>query len=235
MKQPYFAAACVLWTLSFSAASSAAPLDIKKATEPQKASYGIGLNLGKSLAQGGLSDLDLPTLLLGIEDALANKPSALSDEELEQAFNAMQKEAQTKLAKLGEESLAAGKKFLEENGKRKGVVTTASGLQYEVLKKAEGAKPGTNDVVSVHYEGKLVDGKVFDSSIARGQPLELPLNGVIKGWSEGLQLMKVGEKYRLYIPGNLAYGEHSPSGDIPPNAVLVFDVELLGIKEQQNP
>jgi len=230
MKQPYFAAAFVLLGLSFSAV--AAPLDIKKATEPQKAAYGIGLNMGKSLAQGGLNDLDLQALLLGIEDALGNKESKLSDLELEAAFSFLQRDAEAKLAKLGEESAAAGKKFLETNGKRKGVVTTASGLQYEVLKKASGAKPKETDVVSVHYEGKLVDGKVFDSSIARGQPIEFPLNGVIKGWTEGLQLMQVGEKYRLYIPGNLAYGEQSPSADIPPNAVLVFDVELLGIKGQ---
>jgi len=230
MKQPYFAAAFVLLGLSFSAV--AAPLDIKKGTEPQKAAYGIGLNMGKSLAQGGLNDLDLQAFLLGIEDALAGKDSRLSDLELEAAFSFLQKDAEAKLAERGEESAAAGKKFLESNGKRKGVVTTASGLQYEVLKKASGAKPKETDVVSVHYEGKLVDGKVFDSSVARGQPVEFPLNGVIRGWTEGLQLMQVGEKYRLYIPGNLAYGEQSPSADIPPNAVLVFDVELLGIKGQ---
>jgi len=229
MKQSYFAAAFVLLGWSFSAL--AAPLDIKKGAEPQKASYGIGLNMGKSLAQGGLNDLDLQALLLGIEDALAGKESALSEAELEQAFAFLQKETEAKLTKLGEENLAVGKKFLEDNGKRKEVVTTDSGLQYEVLKKAEGDKPKESDVVSVHYEGKLVDGKVFDSSIARGEPLELPLNGVIKGWSEGLQLMQVGEKYRLYIPSNLAYGEQSPSA-IPPNSVLVFDIELLGIKEQ---
>jgi len=232
MKPTYFSAAFVLLGLGFSAAALAAPLDVKKASEPQKAAYGIGLNMGKSLVQGGLNDLDTEAFMLGVEDALGNKESRLTDLELETAFSVLQKEAEVKLAKLGEESMTVGKKFLEENGKRKGVVTTASGLQYEVLKKAEGAKPKATDVVSVHYEGKLIDGKVFDSSVARGQPVEFPLNGVIKGWTEGLQLMQVGEKYRLYIPGNLAYGEQSPSNDIPPNAVLIFDVDLLGIKGQ---
>jgi len=228
MKQSYFAAAFVLLGMTFSA--TAATVDIKQGSAIQKASYGIGLNMGKSLAQSGLNDLDLTALRQGIEDALQNKPSSLSDEELEQAFTALQQQAEARLAKLNDESIKAGKKFLADNAKRKGVVTTASGLQYEVLKKAEGAKPKASDVVSVHYEGKLIDGKVFDSSIARGQPIDLPLAGVIKGWSEGLQLMHVGEKYRLFIPGELAYGEQSPSADIPPGAVLIFDVELLAIK-----
>jgi len=230
MKQSYFAAAFTL--LAASLPVVAAPLDVKTASPVQKAAYGIGLNMGKSLAQGGLNDLDLQALLLGIEDALGDKPVRLSEAELEMAFNALQDESKARLDRLGKENAAAGKKFLEENGKRKGVVTTDSGLQYEVLKKAKGVKPKNTDVVSVHYEGKLIDGKVFDSSIARNQPVEFPLDGVIKGWTEGLQLMQVGEKYRLYIPGNLAYGEQSPSADIPPNSVLVFDVELLGIKGQ---
>ncbi|MCY1506441.1 FKBP-type 22 kDa peptidyl-prolyl cis-trans isomerase [compost metagenome] len=111
------------------------------------------------------------------------------------------------------------------------MVTTASGLQYEIVKKAEGAQPKPNDVVTVHYEGKLTDGTVFDSSIQRGSPIDLPVNGVIPGWVEGLQLMHVGEKVKLYIPSELAYGEQSPSPAIPANSVLVFDLELLGIKD----
>jgi FKBP-type peptidyl-prolyl cis-trans isomerase FklB len=135
------------------------------------------------------------------------------------------------MAKLNEESAKAGKTFLAENGKREGVVTTDSGLQYEVLTKADGAQPKATDVVTVHYEGKLTDGSVFDSSIQRGSPIDLPVNGVIPGWVEGLQLMHVGEKYKLYIPSELAYGEQSPTPAIPANAVLVFELELLSIKD----
>jgi FKBP-type peptidyl-prolyl cis-trans isomerase FklB len=135
------------------------------------------------------------------------------------------------MAKMSEESAAAGKKFLEENAKRKEVTTTASGLQYEVIKQADGAVPKPTDVVTVHYEGKLTDGKVFDSSVERGSPIDLPVSGVIPGWVEGLQLMHVGEKIKLYIPSDLAYGAQSPSPMIPANSVLVFDLELLGIKD----
>ncbi len=137
------------------------------------------------------------------------------------------------MAKLDEESAQAGKKFLEENGKKDGVKTTESGLQYEVVKKTEGAQPKATDVVTVHYEGKLIDGTVFDSSIQRGSPIDLPVSGVIPGWVEGLQLMHVGEKYKLYIPSELAYGAQSPSPAIPANSVLVFDLELLAIKDQK--
>lgn len=132
---------------------------------------------------------------------------------------------------LNEESAKAGKKFLEDNAKRDGVTTTASGLQHEVVKKADGAQPKATDVVTVHYEGKLTDGSVFDSSVERGSPIDLPVNGVIPGWVEGLQLMHVGEKYKLYIPSELAYGEQSTKPAIPANSVLVFDLELIAIKD----
>jgi FKBP-type peptidyl-prolyl cis-trans isomerase FklB len=132
---------------------------------------------------------------------------------------------------LNDESAKAGKKFLEDNAKREGVTTTASGLQYEVVTKADGPQPKATDVVTVHYEGKLTDGSVFDSSVERGSPIDLPVNGVIPGWVEGLQLMHVGEKYKLYIPSELAYGEQSPTPAIPANSVLVFDLELIAIKD----
>ncbi|MNQ60525.1 FKBP-type 22 kDa peptidyl-prolyl cis-trans isomerase [compost metagenome] len=135
------------------------------------------------------------------------------------------------MAKMSEESAAAGKKFLEENGKKPGVTTTASGLQYEVVQKADGPQPKATDVVTVHYTGKLTNGTVFDSSVERGSPIDLPVSGVIPGWVEGLQLMHVGEKYKLYIPADLAYGAQSPSPAIPANSVLVFDLELLAIKD----
>jgi FKBP-type peptidyl-prolyl cis-trans isomerase len=124
----------------------------------------------------------------------------------------------------------AGKAFLEANGKKEGVTTTASGLQYKVIKAGTGAKPKATDTVNVHYKGTFLDGKTFDSSYDRGQPISFPLNGVIAGWTEGVQLMPVGSTYEFYIPSNLAYGERGAGGAIPPNATLIFVVELLGIK-----
>jgi FKBP-type peptidyl-prolyl cis-trans isomerase FklB len=128
-------------------------------------------------------------------------------------------------------NLEAGKKFLEENAKKPGVKTTASGLQYEVLKDGSGAKPTLQSKVKVHYHGTLIDGKVFDSSVNRGEPITFPLNGVIQGWQEGVQLMPVGSKYRFYIPYNLAYGERGAGANIPPYSALIFDVELLAIEK----
>lgn len=229
MKQHRLAAAVALVGLVLAGCDSQTK-EISLETPAQKASYGIGLNMGKSLAQEGMDDLDSKAVAQGIEDAIGKKEQRLKDDELVEAFAFLQKRAEERMAAMNEESAKAGKKFLEENGKREGVVTTESGLQYEVLKKAEGDQPKATDVVSVHYEGKLTDGSVFDSSIERGSPIELPVSGVIPGWVEGLQLMHVGEKYKLYIPSELAYGEQSPTPAIPANSVLVFELELLEIK-----
>jgi FKBP-type peptidyl-prolyl cis-trans isomerase FklB len=222
------AAAVALVGLVLAGCDSQTSVELK--TPAQKASYGIGLNMGKSLAQEGMDDLDPKAVAQGIEDAIGKKEQRLKDEELVEAFAFLQKRAEERMTALNAENAKAGKKFLEDNGKREGVVTTASGLQYEIVKKAEGAQPKATDVVTVHYEGKLTDGTVFDSSIQRGSPIDLPVNGVIPGWVEGLQLMHVGEKVKLFIPAELAYGEQSPSPAIPANSVLVFDLELLGIK-----
>jgi FKBP-type peptidyl-prolyl cis-trans isomerase FklB len=203
---------------------------VKLDTPAQKASYGIGLNMGKSLAQEGMDDLDSKAVALGIEDAIGKKEQKLTDEQLMEAFSALQKRAEERMAEANAKAAEAGKKFLEGNAKREGVKTTASGLQYEVIKSAEGPQPTADDIVTVHYEGTLTDGTVFDSSIKRGTPIDLPVGGVIPGWVEGLQLMHVGEKYKLYIPSDLAYGEQSPSPLIPANSVLVFELELLDIK-----
>ncbi|RMN18467.1 Peptidyl-prolyl cis-trans isomerase [Pseudomonas cannabina] len=230
MKQHRLAAAIALVGLVLAGCDKqASTVELK--TPAQKASYGIGLNMGKSLAQEGMDDLDSKAVALGIEDAVGKKDQKLKDEELVEAFSALQKRSEERLAKMSEEASAAGKKFLEENGKKDGVVTTASGLQYQIIKKADGAQPKPTDVVTVHYEGKLIDGKVFDSSVERGSPIDLPVGGVIPGWVEGLQLMHVGEKIKLFIPSDLAYGAQSPSPAIPANSVLVFDLELLGIKD----
>jgi len=233
MRQHRLAAAVALVGLVLAGCDSQTSVELK--TPAQKASYGIGLNMGKSLAQEGMDDLDSKAVAQGIEDAIGKKEQKLKDEELVEAFAFLQKRAEERLAAINDESAKAGKKFLEDNAKREGVTTTASGLQFEVLKKAEGAQPKATDVVTVHYEGKLTDGKVFDSSVERGSPIDLPVNGVIPGWVEGLQLMHVGEKYKLYIPSDLAYGAQSPSPAIPANSVLVFELELLAIKDQAAP
>lgn len=230
MKQHRLAAAVALVGLVLAGCDSPTS-EVKLDTPAQKASYGIGLNMGKSLGQEGMDDLDSKAVALGIEDAIAKKEPRLQEKDLIEAFTTLQKRAEERMTAISEETAKAGKKFLEENGKRSEVVTTKSGLQYEVVKKADGPQPKADDVVTVHYEGKLIDGKVFDSSIKRGSPIDLPVGGVIPGWVEALQLMHVGEKYKLYIPSELAYGAQSPSPEIPANSVLVFDLELLGIKK----
>ncbi|MCE5363277.1 FKBP-type peptidyl-prolyl cis-trans isomerase [Pseudomonas anguilliseptica] len=230
MKQHRLAAAVALVGLVLAGCDSQTS-EITLETPAQKASYGIGLNMGKSLAQEGMDDLDSNAVAQGIEDAIGKKEQRLKDEELIEAFAFLQKRAEERMVALNAESAKAGKKFLEDNAKREGVTTTASGLQYEVVKKTDGAQPKATDVVTVHYEGKLTDGSVFDSSVERGSPIDLPVNGVIPGWVEGLQLMHVGEKYKLYIPSELAYGEQSPTPAIPANSVLVFDLELIAIKD----
>ena len=222
-------AAVALVSLVLAGCDSQTSAELK--TPAQKASYGIGLNMGKSLAQEGMDDLDSQAVAQGIEDAIGKKEQKLKDDELVEAFAFLQKRAEERMAALNDEAAKAGKKFLEDNAKRDGVKTTASGLQYEIVTKAEGAQPKATDVVSVHYEGRLTDGKVFDSSIQRGSPIDLPVSGVIPGWVEALQLMHVGEKAKLYIPSKLAYGAQSPSPAIPANSVLVFDLELLSIKD----
>ncbi|MNZ86293.1 FKBP-type 22 kDa peptidyl-prolyl cis-trans isomerase [compost metagenome] len=231
MKQHRLAAAIALVGLVLAGCDSKTEIELK--TPAQKASYGIGLNMGKSLVQEGMDDLDSKAVAQGIEDAVGKQKQKITDEELTEAFTFLQKRSEERMAKKAEDSAKAGKKFLEDNGKREGVVTTKSGLQYEIVKKADGAQPKPSDVVTVHYEGKLTDGTVFDSSIQRGSPIDLPVSGVIPGWVEGLQLMHVGEKVKLFIPSELAYGEQSPSPAIPANSVLVFDLELLGIKGQE--
>lgn len=145
------------------------------------------------------------------------------------AMQAFENNMREKEAARGNEAKAAGEKFLAENGKKKGVTTTASGLQYEILKAGDGPKPQATDRVNVHYHGTLLNGKVFDSSVERGQPITFGVQEVIKGWTEALQLMPVGSKWRIFIPSNLAYGEQGAGGDIGPNEALIFDVELLGI------
>jgi FKBP-type peptidyl-prolyl cis-trans isomerase FklB len=198
-----------------------------------KVSYGFGLRMGKDWKAQGI-DLSPELVVKGMKDGLGNAKPLISDEEIMQAMNAYRQEIQAKQMavqkKAAETSKQEGDAFLAANKAKEGVKTTASGLQYKVIKEGAGSTPKATDLVNVHYEGKLVDGTVFDSSYKRGEPIEFPLNGVIKGWTEGLQLMKTGGKYEFVIPGNLAYGATPPQGSkIPPDSTLIFTVELLAV------
>jgi FKBP-type peptidyl-prolyl cis-trans isomerase len=205
-------------------------------TQQKKVSYAIGLNLGKTLkAQEVMADYD--SLTRGVKDGMAGT-SLLDDKTIEETMATFQKEMQTKMqAKMtqeGQKNQDAGKAFLAETEKKPGVQKTASGLLYEIVKAGDGPKPASTDTVSVHYRGTLIDGKEFDSSYKRDQPATFPVNKVITGWHEALQLMTVGSKWKLYIPSDLAYGPQGAAGGaIPPNAVLLFEVELLSIEKPQ--
>lgn len=200
-------------------------------TDQQKASYAIGQQIGSNMKSQSV-DVDVKALSAGLEDALKGKEAKLKPEEMQAAMGKLQEASMKKHQEAGEKNAGEGKAFLEKNKANANIKTTASGLQYEVVKEGTGAKPKATDVVSVHYTGTLINGTKFDSSVDRGQPAEFPLNGVIPGWTEGLQLMSVGSKYKFYIPSELAYGARD-QGPIPANSVLIFDVELLDIKKEE--
>ena len=192
-----------------------------------KISYALGLSMGQNLMSSGVESLNYQDLAAGIEDVLTKQQPKISYQEAQQVLNQFFQELETKVAGAAK---AEGEKFLAENAKREGVKVTASGLQYEILEPSLGQKPKATDTVRVHYEGTLIDGTVFDSSYRRGESITFPLNGVIAGWTEGLQLMSIGSKYKFFIPYNLAYGERGAGQSIPPYAALIFTVELLGIE-----
>ena len=192
-----------------------------------KISYALGLSMGQNLMGSGVTSLNYQDLAQGIEDVLTKQQPKITYQDAQQVLGQFFQELEAKIAGAAK---ADGEKFLAENAKREGVQVTASGLQYEVLEATIGQKPKATDTVKVHYEGTLIDGTVFDSSYERGEPIEFPLNGVIKGWTEGLQLMSVGSKYKFFIPYQLAYGERGAGQQIPPYAALIFTVELLGIE-----
>ena len=234
MKLKHLAAVVAVATLTLTGCDNKGADDkVDLKTPAQKVSYGIGLTMGKNLQEDGMDDINPQAVAAGIADALAGSKQRLGDEELLEAFAFVQQRAEEKMNALNDATAKAGKAFLEENAKRDTVVTTESGLQYEVMSAAEGAQPGPGDTVRVHYTGTLIDGTVFDSSIERGEPVEFPVMAVIPGWVEALQLMKVGETYKLFIPSELAYGAQSPTPAIPPNSALLFEVELLGIIGQE--
>ena len=199
-----------------------------------KVSYSIGLDLGFNFKKQNL-ELNPDALLAGVKDALGGKQPLLNENEVKETMTALTKEIEDKQKALGEQNVKDGEKFLAENKKKEGVKTTASGLQYKVIKEGTGPQPKLTDSVVANYRGTLINGTEFDSSYKRGQPATFPLAGVIKGWTEALQLMKVGSKYQLFIPPNLAYGDRVMGPDLGPNSTLIFEVELVGIQPAQTP
>ena len=204
-------------------------------TLEQKASYSFGVDVATRLKQQGVN-LDVNALNQGIKDAYTGSKLALTEEESLQAKTAFQTQLRDAMLKeqsvVGEKNLAEGKAFLEENAKKPDVVTTASGLQYKVLSTGDGKQPKETDTVSTHYKGTLIDGREFDSSYKRDAPASFPVKGVIKGWTEALQLMHVGDKWQLFVPSELAYGATKRSELIEANSTLIFEIELLSIEEK---
>ena len=201
---------------------------IELKTDESRVSYGIGRQMGEQLRQNPPPGTDIEAVAAGLRDAFAGAQSAVSQEALVASFAIVREQMEAAEAEKAKASAQAGKDFLLENAKKDGVVVLESGLQYEVLSAGEGEQPVRESTVRTHYHGTLIDGTVFDSSYERGQPAEFPVSGVIAGWTEALQLMGVGSKWRLYVPSELAYGGQAV-GSIPPHSTLVFDVELLAI------
>jgi FKBP-type peptidyl-prolyl cis-trans isomerase FklB len=203
-------------------------MSIDLTTTAAKASYGIGLQMGQQL-KSVFNDVSLQAALAGVEDAFHGREEQVTPEQINQAFSAIQQVIESEKNQKSKQFAAEGTAFLAENAKRDGVTVTASGLQYEVLQQGSGAVPTARSTVRTHYRGTLINGTEFDSSYSRNEPTEFPVNGVIAGWTEALQLMPVGSKWKLFIPYNLAYGERGAGGDIGPYQALIFDIELLDI------
>ena len=199
-----------------------------------KLSYALGIGIGSQLAGMGAKELNIDDFAQAIKDVISGSELKVDNAEaqalVQNFFQEQEAKQQAAAAEAGKAAKVAGEDFLAENGKKDGVVTLPSGLQYQVLKEGDGKKPSATDQVVCHYEGTLIDGTVFDSSYQRNQPATFGLNQVIAGWTEGVQLMQEGAKYRFFIPYNLAYGEHGAGAQIPPFAALVFDVELIEVK-----
>lgn len=202
--------------------------------EKDKISYSIGINIGNNFKNQSI-DVDVDALVKGIKDAISGNKTLLSEKEVQETLTAFQNDMRTKQAErakaMAEKNKKEGETFLTENKKKEGIKTTANGLQYKIIKEGSGKKPKSTDTVTVHYRGTTIDGTEFDSSYKRGEPTSFPVNEVIPGWTEALQLMPVGSKWQLFIPSNLAYGERGAGPQIGPNATLLFEVELISIKQ----
>ena len=202
------------------------------ATEQEKISYALGFNIGNNLKRD--FTIDQEAFFQGVRDSQSGADTLLTDQEMQDTMMAFQQQMRQKrnesMKEAATKNKADGAAFLEENKNKEGVVTLQSGLQYKILKQGDGESPKASDTVSCHYRGTTIDGTEFDSSYKRGEPASFQVNGVIKGWTEALQLMKIGSKWMLYIPADLAYGDRGAGGVIEPGSVLVFEVELLGIE-----
>ncbi len=226
----FLATALLATSFSMAASSPKKPKKVKMKTEIDTVSYALGVAIGKDVRKQLDKFMDnkenMKLLIKGLNTAIKGDTTALPHAMSDSLVNAYMKAAYEKKEK---ERVEKNKTFLTENAKKEGVVSLPSGLQYQVIKEGTGEKPTDTNTVKVHYEGKLIDGTVFDSSIKRGEPIEFKLNRVIKGWTEGVKLMKKGAKYKLFIPAELGYGSQ-PMGTIPPNSTLIFEVELLDVK-----
>ncbi len=231
MKRLALAVCCLLLASPVAAGEK---LELK--SQKDKSSYAIGLDMGNSLKKSEI-DVNPDILVKGIKDALAGGKQLMTDQEIKETIVALQKDIQAKqqarMKTVGEKNKKEGEDFLAKNKKKEGVVTLPSGLQYKILTKGSGKSPKATDSVTVNYRGTLIDGTEFDSSYKRNQPATFPVNGVIPGWTEALQLMKEGAKWQLFIPANLAYGERGAGGTIGPNATLIFEVELISVNAQK--
>lgn len=226
------ALAIVVLSIPSSLLAQEEAINAPQPNSPEPVGYLLGHSIGGQLRQSGfqLGDFEMKALIAGLNDGLQGKEFALSDEVLQQVQVKIQGMLQSRQQQMSAQQKQRGEKFLADNAKQQGVKVLKGGVQYKVLKSGEGATPGPTDTVSVHYTGRLIDGEVFDSSVERGQPATFPVNRVIQGWQMALQQMKVGDKWMLYIPSDLAYGEQGSPGAIGPNEVLVFEVELLAIE-----
>jgi len=213
---------------------------VKLENQTDKVSYSIGLDIGRSFKSQGI-EINAATLTKGIKDGLSGGETMMTDQEIQACMEEFQNEMMAKMGggdappqgnggAVADSNQIEGEKFLAENKTKEGVVTLPSGLQYKVIKDGTGKSPKATDTVVTHYRGRLLNGKVFDASYDRGEPISFPVNGVIAGWTEALQLMKEGAKWELYIPSNLAYGSRGAGPDIGPNATLIFEVELISVK-----
>jgi len=226
-------------SIIFAAGAAYAADDAVLKTQREKVSYGIGMDIGAGLKKQSI-DVDTDLLMKGLKDAYSGGKQLMTEQELRESMTLFRNEMMTKqmaqLKELSDKNKKEGEDFLAENKKKEGVVTLPSGLQYKLITEGTGEKPKATDTVTVHYRGSLVDGTEFDSSYkhAHGEPVTFPVNGVIPGWTEVLQLMKAGSKWQVFIPAKLAYGEKGAGRDIGPNSTLIFDVELISIESAKD-